>query len=134
MEYKKYIKAHNFMRFSHEDDDVVVEVTFFKISYWYFSGCYPNTYPSDLNSQITLLKDGVPAGKAEQSYRANGDSITIQPRFPALLAGKYTAILEGNLHTTKGVEKPLNSPEKWITLFLSIRAITNMLSPQARGW
>ncbi|MFA1418532.1 hypothetical protein ACDL62_10440 [Corynebacterium diphtheriae] len=101
MEYKKYIKAHNFMRFSHEDDDVVVEVTFFKISYWYFSGCYPNTYPSDLNSQITLLKDGVPAGKAEQSYRANGDSITIQPRFPALLAGKYTAILEGNLHTTK---------------------------------
>lgn len=97
------------MCISYEDDDVVVEVTFFKISYWYFSGWYPNTYPSDLNSQITLLKDGVPAEK-------------------------YTAILEGNLHTTKGVEKPLNSPEKWIILFLSIRAITNMLSPQARGW
>ncbi|EIK57130.1 hypothetical protein W5M_00993 [Corynebacterium diphtheriae bv. intermedius str. NCTC 5011] len=44
--------------------------------------------------------------------------------------GKYTAILEGNLHTTKGVEKPLNSPKKWIILFLSIRAITNMLSPK----
>ncbi|CAB0534497.1 hypothetical protein CIP107521_00221 [Corynebacterium diphtheriae] len=72
------------MCISYEDDDVVVEVTFFKISYWYFSGWYPNTYPSDLNSQITLLKDGVPAGKAEQSYRVNGDSITIQARFPAL--------------------------------------------------
>ncbi|MHC9919310.1 hypothetical protein ACQX3D_11280, partial [Corynebacterium diphtheriae] len=32
------------------------------------------------------------------------------------------------------VKKPLNSPEKWITLFLSIRAITNMLTPQARDW
>ncbi|AEX68920.1 hypothetical protein CDPW8_0258 [Corynebacterium diphtheriae PW8] len=41
------------------------------------------------------MKDGVPVGKAEQSYRVNGDSITIQARFPALLAGKYTAILEG---------------------------------------
>ncbi|MBG9317972.1 hypothetical protein ACQXY3_11455 [Corynebacterium diphtheriae] len=37
-EYKKHIKAHNFMCISYEDDDVVVEVTFFEISYWYFSG------------------------------------------------------------------------------------------------
>ncbi|AEX77899.1 hypothetical protein ACQQ7I_07900 [Corynebacterium diphtheriae] len=38
VEYKKCIKAHNSMCISYEDDDVVVEVTFFKISYWYFSG------------------------------------------------------------------------------------------------
>ncbi|OJH87433.1 hypothetical protein BKD80_11125 [Corynebacterium diphtheriae] len=38
VECKKYIKAHNSMCISYKDDDVVVEVTFFKISYWYFSG------------------------------------------------------------------------------------------------
>ncbi|MHC9722161.1 hypothetical protein ACQXX4_12160, partial [Corynebacterium diphtheriae] len=37
----------------------------------------------------------------------NGDSITIQARFPALLVGKYSAILEGNLHTTKWFRETL---------------------------
>ncbi|ARB88576.1 hypothetical protein AY522_10840 [Corynebacterium diphtheriae bv. gravis] len=38
VEYKKYVKAYSFMCISYKDDDVVVEVTFFEISYWYFSG------------------------------------------------------------------------------------------------
>ncbi|AEX45472.1 hypothetical protein CDB402_0160 [Corynebacterium diphtheriae INCA 402] len=29
VEYKKYVKAYNFMCISYKDDDVVVEVTFF---------------------------------------------------------------------------------------------------------
>ncbi|WP_283702379.1 hypothetical protein [Corynebacterium diphtheriae] len=64
------------------------------------------------------MKDGVPAGKAEQSHRANGDSITIQARFPALLAGKYTAILEGNLHTTKWWRETLELTGKMDNPFL----------------
>lgn len=99
-QYDKYIKAHNSMCISYADDEVIVEVTYFKISYWYFSGWYPNESSRELNTEIKLFKDGVPVGEAERTDHFNSDRLTVRVRFPALSEGKYTATLKDNLVTT----------------------------------